>query len=262
MSKKYISKRKKSNKNQFLTKNPRAIFFCVAAVVVVLTVVIVSAAGNSRVKVDEQGGLYGVDISEHNGTVDLHKLKKSGQKFVMIRLGYYNKPDKQFWDNVKAAHKAKMYFGIYLYSYAETEREVRQEARFVLKTLTELGRYSKYFVLPVAYDVEDERLEYLGKERITEHINIFCESMRKNGYTPMVYANANWYNNYIDLPEIVSRGYKIWYAYYPRSGEKIEGRISIMGTSVKADIWQFAEGSSANGGLDKNVAYDIKSLTD
>ncbi len=52
----------------------------------------------------------GIDISSHNGVVDMSKIKESGIEFVIIRLGYgknENQIDKKFRENYKNAKKCR-----------------------------------------------------------------------------------------------------------------------------------------------------------
>ena len=64
----------------------------------------------------------GVDISEHNGSVDFSILQNAGVQFVILRCGfgsdYTNQDDARFKENVQKAEAAGMPWGAYLYSYA------------------------------------------------------------------------------------------------------------------------------------------------
>lgn len=195
---------------------------------------------------------YGVDVSHNNSVVNFTDLKNSGKTFAMIRLGYYNHLDTKFWDNVKAVCDADMDFGVYLYSYAESVEEAKIEAGFVLETLSQLGDYGKKFTLPVAYDMEDSKIAVYGKEQLTCQMTTFLDIIKSAGYTPMIYANSNWFNNYIDLN--TAKQYKIWYANWNSGTPESTGRIQIGNSGVFADMWQYADGKST--GLDQNVLYD------
>lgn len=72
----------------------------------------------------------------------------------------------------------------------------------------------------------------------------------------MIYANQNWFLNYLDLNTVVSRDYKIWYAYYPNTKpSSFTTQIEIAKTGVKADMWQYLGVSDAKNGFDENVIY-------
>ena len=116
---------------------------------------------------------YGVDVSHNNGSVDYALVKENGISFAMIRLGYFNHLDNEFFNNVKAVSETNMEYGVYLYSYAVNDEEAKTEADFVINTANGLGELKKNFTLPVAYDVEDKQLETLGKEQINRNKKIF-----------------------------------------------------------------------------------------
>ena len=59
----------------------------------------------------------GVDISEHNGSVDFQALKNAGVQFAILRLGYgsdyVSQDDSRFSENVRKAETAGMPWGAY-----------------------------------------------------------------------------------------------------------------------------------------------------
>lgn len=158
---------------------------------------------------------FGTDVSQHNGKgVDYTAWKKAGKTFTMIRMSYGNDHlDPQFWDNVNAAEAAGVPFGVYHYSYAYNTKEATIEANYVKSVLAQMKGKYKCFVLPVAYDLEDQKiLNNSNKKTIIQHATTFCDAIRAAGYTPMVYANMNWFTNYLDVQTLHSKGYKLWYA--------------------------------------------------
>ncbi|MGN0457991.1 MAG: GH25 family lysozyme [Eubacterium sp.] len=203
---------------------------------------------------------FGIDVSYHNSNMDYVQEAKNGTRFVMIRIGYYDHIDEKFWENVKAVCNAGLDFGVYLYSYAYSLDEARIEADFVLDTLSEMPEeYKEHFVLPVAYDLEEAKMQQYGKTQITNQMVLFCDAVRDAGYTPMVYANRNWFTNYIDINIAFSKGYKLWYAYYPSSSPSFSTQIEIGSTGIAADMWQY---TTTNGTLDKNIMYSSLSCAE
>lgn len=206
-----------------------------------------------------QGYLKGVDVSEHNGNVDYASLKSQGYDFVMIRLGYSDKYlDKYFYQNVQNASNAGMKFGVYLYSYAYNTAEAQAEANFVISTLASVdSAYKQNMVLPVAYDLEDKKILNeggCGKTAITNNALTFCNAVKAAGYDTMVYANDNWFKNYIDINQLTGSSIKIWYAYWTNS--ESSQITQVKDTSVPCYMWQFQSGSDNTlNGLDQNVLY-------
>lgn len=149
--------RRKTN-GQSLFAN-RWVQAALALVIVGALAATVLALGNRHQRVTYDFGtdapfVEGVDISEHNGTVDWTTLAKSA-KFAFIRVGYrgYNDgalhADKMAKENLKAARKAGVPVGVYFFSQATTEKEAQEEARFVLEAV----RFAKV-ELPLIIDYE------------------------------------------------------------------------------------------------------------
>ena len=206
---------------------------------------------------------FGTDVSQHNGKgVDYTAWKKAGKTFTMIRMSYGNDHlDPQFWDNVNAAEAAGVPFGVYHYSYAFNTKEATIEANYVKSVLAQMKGKYKYFVLPVAYDLEDQLiLDNSNKKTIIQHAITFCDAIRAAGYTPMVYANLNWFTNYLDVQTLHSKGYKLWYANWQPKTTDFSAPVQIGKTGVYADIWQYAEGDMGAGVPDYNVLWDFKAL--
>lgn len=69
----------------------------------------------------------GIDISAHNDSVDMKKIKAEGIDFVMIRASYGNgHEDTRFRENVKKCNAAGMPWGAYHYSYALSASEAKK----------------------------------------------------------------------------------------------------------------------------------------
>ena len=207
--------------------------------------------------------VFGTDVSQHNGKgVDYTAWKKAGKTFTMIRMSYGNDHlDPQFWDNVNAAEAAGVPFGVYHYSYAFNTKEATIEANYVKSVLAQMKGKYKYFVLPVAYDLEDQKiLNNSNKKTIIQHAITFCDAIRAAGYTPMVYANLNWFANYLDVQTLHSKGYKLWYANWQPKTTDFSAPVQIGKTGVYADIWQYAEGNMDAGVPDYNVLWDFEAL--
>ena len=186
---------------------------------------------------------FGTDVSQHNGKgVDYPAWKKAGKTFTMIRMSYGNDHlDPQFWNNVNAAEAAGVPFGVYHYSYAYNTKEATIEANYVKSVLAQMKGKYKHFVLPVAYDLEDQLI-------------------LDNSYTPMVYANLNWFANYLNVQTLHSKGYKLWYANWQPKTTDFSAPVQIGKTGVYADIWQYAEGDMGAGVPDYNVLWDFEAL--
>ena len=88
-------------------------------------------------------------------------------------------------------------------------------------------------------------MTYLGKTTLTKIAIEFCKVIEKSGYTAGVYANANWFKNYLNYNEI-KKSYSIWLAQY---GDKKD---------FSCDIWQYTSQGKIRknaGNFDMNYIY-------
>ena len=94
--------------------------------------------------------MYGIDISRHNGDIDLEEYKDG---FVIIRVGYGSFTlDDKFERNVNECKRLGIPFGVYIYSYALNTEDARAEAEAVIETLKP---YKNDIKVGVWFDMED-----------------------------------------------------------------------------------------------------------
>lgn len=158
----------------------------------------------------------GIDVSEHQGTIDWDKVAKSDVDYVIIRCGYgddlESQDDKQWARNVRACIDRGIPYGVYIYSYASTTEMALSEANHVIRLLRAAGADPAY---PVYLDLEDERvreLNGLGARHYAAMAKTFCDALAAAGYTPGVYANTYWWNTYLTDP--VFDSWERWVAQY------------------------------------------------
>lgn len=185
----------------------------------------------------------GIDVSEHQGAIDWKKVKESGIEFAIIRTGYGREHPKQvdkcFKSNINGAKSNEIKVGVYHYSYAESPEDAIKEAEFCLSILdgVELD-------LPVYYDIEDKTISTKHNNDIrTQMCKNFCTTIEKAGYWAGIYANKNWFDNYLNYDELKAR-YTIWLAHY-----------GIDSPSLDCDAWQYTSTGSING-ITGNVDMD------
>lgn len=163
--------------------------------------------------------MEGVDISSYNGTINWKKVKASGIDFVMIRIGgrgygddgaLYS--DDKAIENIKGAQAVGIKAGVYFFSQAITDKEAVEEADYI-KTL--LGDTKIDF--PVAYDWEiikddDARTDSVSAQQATSCARAFCDRVKKNGYTPLIYSPSSELYFKYDLQQLADVG--LWYCEY------------------------------------------------
>ena len=202
----------------------------------------------------------GIDVSYHQGTIDWAKVKNSGVSFAIIRCGYgsnfSSQDDTQFLNNVRGAQANGIDIGIYLYSYAQNttgnDSSATSEAQHVLRLLDEAGLEPGDLAYPVYYDLEENSQANLGPSKIADLATTFCNIISDAGYDVGIYANQNWWRNYLTDSVFLTAGWNKWVARYPGSNKATDSGVS--GT----EIWQFSDCGNVdgiNGNCDMNFDY-------
>lgn len=148
------------------------------------------------------GQLIGVDVSNHDGRIDWDLLKSSGVDFAIIRCGYgssmegNSRDDTMFTRNVAECERLGIPYGIYLYSYADTEGWVRLEAEHAIRKAKECNP-----TLGIWYDIEEPRQAWNIGMNPTWYANamrIFRETVEaETGYKVGVYSNKQYFDSYL-----------------------------------------------------------------
>lgn len=198
----------------------------------------------------------GVDVSKHNGDIDINKIKEAGYDFVMIRCGFgedlSSQDDKRFEENVRKCEEAGMPWGVYLYSYALSVDDAKSEIEHTLRLLK-----GKKPQLPVAFDMEDAD-GYKAKngnpsnETLIKICKAYLKGIKDAGYYPMLYLSLSWAKKLYD--EELMNSYDIWLAQW-NTECKYEGKT--------LGIWQYGgetnyiDGNSIEGigVIDKDFCY-------
>ena len=179
-----------------------------------------------------------IDVSEHQGKIDWEKVKGSIDGAI-LRCGYGDnitaQDDKQWARNIAECERLGIPRGVYLYSYADSDAHAQSELQHLLRLLK-----GHTFQLPIYIDCEEA-----GTERYAPAAcRIVCEGLKAAGYTPGVYANLNWWNNYLTGVTAYTR----WVAQY-------NSQCDYAGSY---DIWQYSSGGSVpgiSGRVDMNWCY-------
>ena len=187
-----------------------------------------------------------IDVSVHNDVIDWDKVKASGIGGVLMRCGYgsdiESQDDKMFKRNADECSRLGIPFGVYLYSYAKNTDMAKSEADHALRLVK--GYKLSY---PLYIDVEEASQSGIAKDVV----KVFCEAVKAAGYMPGVYANENWWNNYL----VGVDSYTKWVAKYGVNNGQPGNKPNVS----NFDIWQYTSKGSCDGigssGLDMNICY-------
>lgn len=191
---------------------------------------------------------FGIDLSYANAVTDYDKLLSSkcgGRKikYAFLRLGYIGKLDTRFKQHYSAL-SGRIPLGVYVYSYARSTEEAREEAIWALNQIKGLK-----IEFPVVFDYEDSKClnPRLGKAEYTAICRAFLDEIQAAGYYAMLYCNPAFLEGYADKNELLK--YPLWLAHYTT-----EGRQAQYGQK----IWQFGtfRPDGVTGEVDGNYAYE------
>lgn len=179
-----------------------------------------------------------IDVSEHQGVINWDAAKPNIAGAI-LRCGYgdnyASQDDKQWSRNISECERLGIPRGVYLYSYATNDTMAKSELQHILRCLK-----GHTFQLPIYLDVEQAGTEGYAARAC----QIICEGLKAAGYKPGVYANTNWWNNYL----VGVTAYTRWVAQYN----------SVCTYAGKHDIWQYSSGGmipGINGRVDVNWCY-------
>lgn len=184
--------------------------------------------------------MYGIDISEHNGNIDLSKYKGH---FVIIRAGWgLGHLDKKYRRNVRECERLGIPFGVYWYSYALDPYTAAKEAKSFVDIIkgdnVQMGAW---------LDMEDadnwkKRQGWAPTKRgVSDIVVTFCEAVEAAGFYTGVYMSYSWLE-YLDNNTIP---YDRWIAHWGKNDGIRHGDYKKYGS-----IHQYTSRP-----LDKDYAY-------
>ena len=188
----------------------------------------------------------GIDVSKWQGDIDFKKVKDAGATFVMIRVGSQQGVDGEyildpyFKQNIENALANDLKVGVYFYSYANSKKEARKQATWVLDQIKDYE-----ITLPIAFDWEcynsfnQMELSLFGLNEVAES---FLEKVEDKGYDGMLYGSKNYLNSIWKYHD-----YDVWLAHYTDQTDYDSHYI----------MWQLCQDGRIDG---INTAVDINVL--
>ena len=174
----------------------------------------------------------GIDISSHQGNIDLSALK-SQIDFVIIRVGYgvSGSIDNKFKRNADLCKSLGIPFGFYWYSYALDVNGAKQEATNFLNAI---APYKNDYSMGCWFDMEDAD-SYKRNHGMPSNSTLramcaaWCEIVENAGYWAGIYASESWFNNQLKGSELDR--YAKWVAQWPSNGS-IQKGLAIDATNL------------------------------
>ena len=189
----------------------------------------------------------GIDVSKWQGAIDFSKVKEAGAEFVIIRVGHQNGVggeyvlDPYFKRNISDAIENDLDVGIYFYSYADSKKEARKQAEWVIKQINDYD-----ITLPIAFDFESFTSfnnMNLSLYQLNEVAESYFSTLEDKGYDTMLYGSKNYLNAIWKY-----NTNKVWLAHYT---DKTDYDKDYM-------MWQLCQDGvidGINGFVDIDILY-------
>ena len=199
------------------------------------------------------GAVLGVDVSDHQREIDWARVRADGVEFAILRIGFRGytvgniKLDESFARNYVAARQAGLKVGVYFYSQAISESEVREEAAWVLEMLDGIP-----LELPVFFDWEEVASGRTGGKAtsaVGDYARLFCQLVTEGGYSAGVYFNQRFGYSIMHLEELTD--YSFWIAEYQ----------SYQSFAFQTAFWQFTPEGHVDG-INTVVDLDLMYATE
>lgn len=187
----------------------------------------------------------GIDVSKWQGKINFEAVRDAGCQFVIMRIGHGRngmEMDEYYRSNMAGAKAAGLDVGVYFYSTANTEKAVRQEARWIAENLK-----GEKLDFPVVFDWESfSNFQKYGM--IIHDLNMlfeaFADELQKQGYSAMLYGSKNYLQNFW-YPQ---KKYPVWLAHYTDQTDYL-GDYAIWQMSCRGRIPGIA------GDVDLDIQY-------
>ena len=187
-----------------------------------------------------------IDVSRYQGTIDWDKVKASGIGGAMLKTVSTNKSfggiyiDQQFERNYAECKRLGIPVGVYYYTYAQNQATTDKELAKLKEALA-----GKSFELPIAVDVEDNKLKPLSKSALANLVSYAAKKIESWGLYAMVYTYTYYANTELDMDALSA--FDLWIADY--TGKR---------PTRKHGMWQYTSKAAVpgiSGNVDKNHAY-------
>lgn len=186
-----------------------------------------------------------IDVSRYQGDIDWAQVKAAGVGGVMLKTVSTNRGfggiyiDPYFERNYAGAKAAGLPVGAYYYTYAQD----------VVTATAELGKLKealagKSFELPVAVDVEENKLKPLSRAALTDLVEYAAKTIEGWGLYAMVYTYTYYKQTELDMDRLSA--FDLWQADY--TGKRPD----------KCGMWQYTSTGRVDGirgNVDMSRAY-------
>ena len=160
-----------------------------------------------------------IDVSRYQGEIDWAQVAAAGYKGAMLKTvstnhrlskradGLYIDPT--FEANYRNARAAGLDVGVYYYTYATSEAMADAELALLRQAV-----YGKELTLPVAVDVEENKLKPMSTLDLTNLTAYALEQVEKMGFYAQLYTYTSFANARLYVGGAALKPYDVWLADY------------------------------------------------
>lgn len=160
-----------------------------------------------------------IDVSRYQGLIDWAQVADAGYKGAMLKTVSTNHKlskrsdglyiDPTFETNYRNAKAAGLDVGVYYYTYATSEAMADAELALLRQAV-----YGKELTLPVAVDVEDNRLTSLDKQSLTDLTAYALHEVEQMGFYAQLYTYTSFAKAHLYVDGAALQPYDVWLADY------------------------------------------------
>lgn len=160
-----------------------------------------------------------IDVSRYQGSIDWAQVAAAGYKGAMLKTVSTNRKlskradglyiDPTFETNYRNAKAAGLDVGVYYYTYATNKDMVNAELSLLRQAV-----YGKELTLPVALDVEDNKLGKLDKQSLTDLTAYALHEVEQLGFYAQLYTYTSFAKAHLFVGGAALHPYDVWLADY------------------------------------------------
>lgn len=158
-----------------------------------------------------------IDVSRYQGEIDWAQVAAAGYKGAMLKTVSTNRKlskradglyiDPTFETNYRNARAAGLDVGVYYYTYATSEAMADAELALLRQAV-----YGKELTMPIAVDVEENKLKQLSTLDLSNLTAYALEQVERMGFYAQLYTYTG-YKYELDMARLSSR-WDVWLADY------------------------------------------------
>lgn len=193
-----------------------------------------------------------IDVSRYQGEIDWAQVAAAGYKGAMLKTVSTNRKlsnradglyiDPTFETNYRNARAAGLDVGVYYYTYATNKDMVNAELALLRQAV-----YDKELTLPVAVDVEDNRLVSLDKQDLTDLTAYALHEVEQMGFYAQLYTYTSFAKAHLFVGGAALHPYDVWLADYTGKTPKVDFKYSAHQHTSKGSV------PGISGNVDLNV---------